>query len=131
MGYILIIEDNQANADIMARTLTSAGFQVKHTLRGLEGAKLAREERPDLILMDFDLPDVSGQTITMVIRKQLGQSAPPIVAVTGRTEDAERRRARDIGCTAFVAKPFTPDQLLNTVNFLLSKTTVKANVVIL
>src|SRR3954462_3741540 len=105
MGYILLVEDNQANADFVIRVLAGSGYQVKHSLKGLQGAKMAREARPDLVLMDFDLPDVSGQTVTLVIRKQLGPTAPPIIAVTGRTEDAERRRAAEIGCVAFVAKP--------------------------
>ena len=121
MGYILVIEDNQANADITIRILEAAGYTVKHVLRGLEGAKLARTDRPDLILMDFDLPDVNGRTLTLVIKRQLGDvKAPPIVAVTGNTSEREIRLAQAFGCSAFVSKPFLPDDLLMVVHHLLN-----------
>src|SRR2546421_65149 len=121
MSYILLVEDNQDNADMVMRILHAAGYEVKHALRGFKGAQMARDERPDLILMDFELPDVSGQTVTMVIRRQLGSSTPPIIAVTGIITDAAREEARKVGCAAFVGKPFTPDQLLQTIKTLLEQ----------
>ncbi len=122
MSYILLVEDNQANADMTIRILESAGFTVKHTLRGFDGAQLARADRPDLILMDFDLPDISGQTMALVLKKQLGgTAAPPIVAVTARSGDSEMRIALRFGCSAFVSKPFLPQDLLNVINRLLKR----------
>jgi len=122
MSYILLIEDNQANADMIIRILESAKHRVRHTLHGLEGAQIARREHPDMILMDFDLPDVDGRTMAIVLKKQLGGiSAPPIVAVTARGGETEKRIAQHLGFAAFVSKPFSPEELLNTVERLLTK----------
>jgi two-component system cell cycle response regulator DivK len=115
MSYILLIEDNQENADMTVRILNSANYEVKHCMRGFDGAKLARQERPALILMDFDLPDIDGRTMTLMLRKQLGQNAPPVVAVTARAGANEVRLAEQFGCQGFISKPFTPDELLNIV----------------
>ncbi len=120
MSHILLIEDNPTNAEMVIRILQSANLEVKHSLRGLEGAQMARRERPDLILMDFDLPDVDGRTMAFVLKKQLGgDAAPPIVAVTARTGDSEMRLAQKFGCTAFVSKPFIPEELLALIKSLL------------
>jgi CheY-like chemotaxis protein len=131
MAYILLVEDNQQNADLAIRLLTAAGYQVKHSIKGLQAAKLAREELPLLILMDFELPDVTGQTATLVIRKQLGGKTPPIVAVTGHATEADKLNAKKIGCVAFIAKPYPPEQLLNTVKYLLQHAVRQENVEIL
>jgi two-component system cell cycle response regulator DivK len=124
MSYILLVEDNKENADMIIRILTSEGFTIKHFLRGLEGAQFARQERPDLILMDFDLPDIDGRTLVLTLRKQLGDKlAPPIAAVTARTGAVEMQVARRFGCSAFLSKPFTPEKLITMVQQLLAKTT--------
>ena len=113
MGHVLLVEDNQGNADMVIRLLQSANIEVQHSLRGLEGAQMARKERPDLILMDFNLPDIDGRTLVLQLKKQLGgPTAPPIVALTARTGDHEMRMAEKFGCTAFVNKPFVPEELL-------------------
>ena len=116
MSYILLIEDSQGNADMMIHILSAAGYQVKHFVNGLDGAKQARLERPALILMDFNLPDINGRTLAFSLRKQLGANeAPPIIACTARTGKSEARLAEQFGCSAFLAKPFTPDELLGLV----------------
>ncbi len=121
MGYILLIEDNQVSADMTLRILTTAGFEVKHALRGLDGARLARLERPALILMDFDLPDINGRTLALVMKHQLGdRHGPPIVAVTARTSSEEKWLAGQFGCSAFIAKPYDPNELLDVVHKLLN-----------
>lgn len=121
MSHILLVEDNQSNADMVIRILQSANFEVRHALRGFQGAEMARKNRPALILMDFDLPDVDGRTMVLVLKKQLGASAPPIVAVTARTGEHEMKMAKKFGCTAFVSKPFLPEDLLKLVKELLSE----------
>src|SRR5258706_11222699 len=119
MGYVLLVEDNQGNADMVIRLLQSANIEVRHSLRGLEGAQLARKDRPDMILMDFNLPDIDGRTLVLQLKKQLGgPSAPPIVALTARTGDHEIRMAMSFGCTAFVSKPFVPEQFLDLIKSL-------------
>lgn len=116
MSYILLIEDNQENADMTIRILESAHYQVKHCVRGFEGAKIARYQPPDVILIDFDLPDIDGYTVALMVKKQLGRSAPPIIAVTARVGIAEIRLAEAYGCQAFVSKPFLPDELLSVID---------------
>lgn len=122
MGYILLVEDNQQNADMVIHILTTAGYEMKHFVRGLEGAKYARQNRPDLILMDFDLPDVDGRNLILALKKQLGGGqSPPIVAVTARSSTIEMQLAKSFGCSAFVSKPFTPEKLLEVVGKLLKQ----------
>jgi CheY-like chemotaxis protein len=113
MSYVLLVEDNQMNADMVIRLLQSANIEVRHTVRGLDGARIARQDRPALILMDFNLPDIDGRTMVLQLKKQLGgAAAPPIVALTARTGETEMRIAQKFGCTAFVSKPFVPEELL-------------------
>ena len=115
MSHILLIEDNPGNAEMMLHILRSAGYVVRHFDRGAPAAANARIERPALILMDFNLPDIDGRTLTLILRKQLGTSAPPIVACTARTGEHETNMAQRFGCAAFLRKPFTPDELLDVV----------------
>ncbi len=117
MSYILLVEDNQANADMILHILNSAGFEVRHFLRGLEGAKMARREPPGLILMDFNLPDIDGRTLSLLLSRQL--VGIPIVACTARTGEYESRMAANFGCSAFLSKPFSPDDLLGLVKKML------------
>ncbi|MCC7446648.1 MAG: response regulator [Anaerolineae bacterium] len=120
MTYILLVEDNQAHADLVIRTLEAAGYHVRHTMRGLDAAALTQQERPSLILMDFDLPDIDGRNMVLLLRKQLGgKDAPPIVAVTARTSELDMRHGQRLGCAAFVGKPFLPEELLGLVDNLL------------
>src|SRR5579863_8732734 len=107
MPYVLVVEDNQTNAEIAIRLLESLKLEVRHTMRGLEGAKMARAEHPLLILMDFNLPDIDGRTLVLMLKKQLGgDSAPPMVAMTARSGENEERMAERFGCSAFISKPF-------------------------
>jgi len=115
MSHILLIEDNQANADMMIHILTSAGYAVRHFIRGLEGVKDARHDKPSLILLDFNLPDVDGRTLALSLRKQMGSDSVPIVACTARTSDLEVKLAKQFGCAAFLRKPFNSNELLDVV----------------
>src|SRR5450432_399645 len=122
MNYILLIEDNQQNADLVIQILQSAGMDVKHFINGLEAAQFARRQHPSVILIDFDLPDIDGRTLVLSLKKQLGgESAPPIVAVTARTGATEKRLAEQFGCAGFVSKPFEPDKLLSLIQDLLDQ----------
>ncbi|HEX2621437.1 MAG TPA: response regulator [Phototrophicaceae bacterium] len=116
MSYILLIEDNQGNADMMIRLLETVGFTVKHFIKGMEGARQAYAERPTLILLDFNLPDVDGRTLILTLKKRLGGAdAPPVIAVTARTGVVEEMVAQSFGCDAFVRKPFDPQEFVNVV----------------
>lgn len=120
MQSILLIEDNPENAEMTLRILRSANYQVWHCLRGFEGAQLARKTHLDAILMDFDLPDIDGRTLTLMLRKQLGEKLPPIIAVTARAGRDEELLAEKYGCSAFLSKPFTPNDLLEVIEHVLA-----------
>ena len=127
MSYILVVEDNPETADLVTRILERAGFKVKQTHRGLRGAQMARDERPGLIIMDLNLPDISGQTATVLIKKHLGNVAPPIVAFSAYTSFENKEEARKIGCVAFLAKPLGIQELLDTVQRFVTTTSVPAS----
>jgi CheY-like chemotaxis protein len=115
MSYVLLIEDNQANADMVVRILNVAGYTVRHCLYGLEGARMARHEPPSVILLDFNLPDIDGQALLLLLKKQLDNDLP-IVALTARVGDVDKRIAKRFGCAGFIGKPFTSDELLDVIN---------------
>jgi two-component system cell cycle response regulator DivK len=120
MTYILLVEDNKDNADMIVHILASANYLVRHYNRGLEAAQAARREKPMLILMDFNLPDIDGRTLALLLKKQLGgATAPPIVACTARVGNAEVRLAESFGCSGFLRKPFSPEDLLSLIENLL------------
>lgn len=124
MSYIMVIEDNKDNADMIVHILTAANYVVQHFTQGLEAAQAARQTHPSLILLDFNLPDVDGCTLAILLRKQLGgASAPPIVACTARVGRHEARLAERYGCTAFLGKPFAPEDLLALTERVLPKKT--------
>ncbi len=120
MSTILFVEDNADHAQLVIRVLQAAGYEVRHTPYGLESAVMSQQQRPDLILMDFDLPDVDGRRMIRVLREQLGERlAPPIVAVTAHNDESDVRMSRQLGCAGYVSKPFSPDDLLALVRQLL------------
>jgi two-component system, cell cycle response regulator DivK len=113
MSYILLIEDNKDNADMIIHILTSAHYEVRHFSKGLPAAQEARRHKPELILMDFNLPDVDGRTLSLVLTQQLGGTkSPPIIACTARVGTTEAKLAEQFGCAAFLRKPFSPEDLL-------------------
>jgi DNA-binding response OmpR family regulator len=123
MGYILLVEDNLNTAEMMIRLMTSVGHEVRHEGTGLDGMRAARERRPDIVLMDFNLPDIDGTNIVLVLKKQLGGvKAPPVIAVTARSGDREESYAKRMGCDACVSKPIDPEAFLELINHFLKKT---------
>lgn len=118
MSYILLVEDNQDNANMIIHILESAQYEVHHYNRGLPAAQAARQSRPDLIVMDFNLPDVDGRVLTLLLVQQLGgrAKAPPIIACTARVGHVEAKLAEQAGCSAFLSKPFAPESLLTLVH---------------
>lgn len=125
MAYILLVEDNQNNADYVIRILEGVGHTVAHYERGLDGSRAARQSRPDLILLDFNLPDVDGNVLILSLKKMLGgDTAPPIVAVTARNSAIDRALAARFGFAAFIGKPFEPEELLEVVETMLQKHSV-------
>jgi len=109
---ILIIEDQEDNRAIMRDLLTVAGFELIEAVNGEEGVKLAQSERPDLILMDIQLPLIDGYEATRQIRAIGDLKSVPIIAVTSYALSGDEAKTREAGCNGYVAKPFSPRQLL-------------------
>jgi two-component system, cell cycle response regulator DivK len=112
---ILVIEDTEDNRRIMRDLLTSAGFEILEATTGEEGVALAIRHRPDLILMDIQLPVLDGYEATRRIRADPALRNIPIIAVTSYALAGDEEKTRAAGCDGYVAKPFSPRQLLATV----------------
>jgi len=109
---ILVIEDNEDNRQIIRDLLTSLGYELIEAVDGAEGVAMAQSHRPDLILMDIQLPEMDGYEATRQIRTVPGLKTVPIIAVTSYALSGDEAKARDAGCDGYVAKPFSPRELL-------------------
>jgi two-component system cell cycle response regulator DivK len=116
---ILIIEDQEDNRAIMRDLLSTAGYALIEAVDGEEGVRLARSERPDLILMDIQLPVLDGYEATRQIRATTDLKSVPIIAVTSYALSGDEAKTREAGCDSYVAKPFSPRELLAKVRALL------------
>ena len=109
---ILIVEDQEDNRMIMRDVLSSAGYDLIEAANGEDGVKLAHSERPDLILMDIQLPIIDGYEATRRIKGSAELKSIPIIAVTSYALSGDQAKARAAGCDGYVSKPFSPRELL-------------------
>ena len=109
---ILIVEDQEDNRVILRDLLSQAGYELIEAADGAEGVALAQRERPDLILMDIQLPVIDGYEATRRIKGNADLKAIPIIAVTSYALSGDEAKARAAGCDGYVTKPFSPRQLL-------------------
>jgi two-component system cell cycle response regulator DivK len=109
---ILVIEDQEDNRQILRDLLTSADFEVIEAADGEAGLAAAAVHRPDLILMDIQLPMLDGYEVTRRIKADPALRAIPIIAVTSYALGGDADRARAAGCDAYISKPYSPRQLL-------------------
>lgn len=112
---ILYIEDDPASRALVERTLKFAGYRVLVAERGLDGIDLARRERPDLILTDINLPDISGRDIAATLRADASFDQTPIVALTAQTMDEFRKLAVGAGVNGYMTKPVDIETLASNV----------------
>jgi two-component system cell cycle response regulator DivK len=112
---ILIVEDQEDNRMIMRDVLSSAGYDLIEAVNGEDGVNLAHSERPDLILMDIQLPIIDGYEATRRIKGSAELKSIPIIAVTSYALSGDQATARAAGCDGYVSKPFSPRELLATV----------------
>ena len=109
---ILVIEDTEDNRTIIRDLLTSAGYEMIEAVTGEEGVAMAAEHKPDLILMDIQLPVIDGYEATRRIKAIPELKGTPVIAVTSYALAGDEQKTRDAGCDGYVAKPFSPRQLL-------------------
>ena len=119
---ILVVEDQEDNRRIIRDLLASAGYQTIEATDGETGVRLAETERPDLILMDIQLPVLDGHEATRRIKANPDLRPIPIIVVTSYALSGDDVKAMAAGCDAYVAKPFSPRQLLSKIRELLPET---------
>ena len=112
---VLIVEDNDLNMKLFHDLLEAHGYDVLQTKDGLEALQLARVHRPDLILMDIQLPEVSGLEVTKWIKEDDNLKSIPIIAVTAFAMKGDEEKIREGGCEAYIAKPISIAHFLETV----------------
>jgi two-component system cell cycle response regulator DivK len=112
---ILVVEDQEDNRRILRDLLMSAGFELIEAMDGEAGVRLAETERPDLILMDIQLPVLDGHEATRRIKQNPDLRHIPIVVVTSYALSGDEAKAVAAGADGYVAKPFSPRQLLATI----------------
>jgi two-component system cell cycle response regulator DivK len=117
---VLIVEDNDLNMKLFNDLLVAHGYGTLQTKDGVEALALARQHRPDLILMDIQLPEVSGLQVTRWIKEDEDLRTIPVIAVTAFAMKGDEERMRDGGCEAYIAKPISVTSFLRTVERFLS-----------
>ena len=117
---VLIVEDNDLNMKLFNDLLVAHGYGTLQTKDGTEALALARQYRPDLILMDIQLPEVSGLQVTQWIKSDDVLRSIPVIAVTAFAMKGDEEKIRDGGCEAYIAKPISVSSFLRTVERFLS-----------
>ena len=109
---ILVVDDNEDNRQILIDLLSAAGYQIVEATNGLDAVALATSERPDLVLMDIQLPGIDGHEATRRIKAEPALARTPVIAVTSYALAGDDVKAAQAGCDDYVTKPFSPRALL-------------------
>jgi two-component system cell cycle response regulator DivK len=122
MAKILVVEDNPTNMTLAVFLLQSAGHSVLMATDAEAGLALARDERPDLILMDIQLPGIDGLEATTQLKREDATRAIPVIALTALAMKGDEERIRAAGCDAYIAKPMRYQEFLAAVATQLART---------
>ena len=116
---VMIVEDNELNMKLFNDLLESRGYAVIQTRNGMEALDLARAHHPDLILMDIQLPEVSGLEVTKWLKEDQELRSIPVVAVTAFAMKGDEERIREGGCEAYLSKPISVGKFIETIRHFL------------
>ena len=116
---VMIVEDNELNMKLFRDLVEAHGYRTVQTRSGLTATELAREHRPDLILMDIQLPEISGLEVTKWLKEDDELAGIPVVAVTAFAMKGDEERIREGGCEAYISKPISVSHFLDTIRRLL------------
>jgi two-component system cell cycle response regulator DivK len=119
MSLVLIIEDNEKNMKLARDVLQAKGFQTLEAVTGEEGVKLAKEKKPDLVLMDIQLPGINGIEAFKQIRGNADTRAIPVIALTASVTPTDRTAISAAGFDAFLGKPINLKEFVDTVRRLI------------
>lgn len=112
---VLIVEDNELNMKLFRDLIEASGYETVRTRNGLEALDLAREHKPDLILMDIQLPEVSGLEVTKWLKEDDELHSIPVIAVTAFAMKGDEERIRHGGCEAYISKPISVPHFIETI----------------
>ena len=112
---VMIVEDNELNMKLFRDLIEASGYETVRTRNGLEALDLARQHRPDLILMDIQLPEVSGLEVTKWLKEDDDLHAIPVIAVTAFAMKGDEERIRQGGCEAYISKPISVPRFIETI----------------
>ncbi len=112
---VMIVEDNELNMKLFNDLLEAKGYRTVQTRNGMEAMDLARAEKPDLILMDIQLPEVSGLEVTRWLKDDDQLHTIPVIAVTAFAMKGDEERIRQGGCEAYISKPISVIKFLETI----------------
>jgi two-component system cell cycle response regulator DivK len=116
---ILIVEDNELNMKLFHDLLEAHGYTTIQTRNGMEAVGLARTHRPDLILLDIQLPEISGLEVTRQLKQDDELKGIPVVAVTAFAMKGDEEKIREGGCQAYIAKPISVSTFMETIQTVL------------
>lgn len=121
MARVLVVDDDQVIRSLLEVNLEMEGHEVLLAADGREGLDRARDERPDLVLLDIMMPQLSGWQVAEELLGDDGTADLPIVFLTARAMEADVRKGNDLGAAHYVTKPFDPIDLMDLVNDLLTR----------
>jgi two-component system cell cycle response regulator DivK len=121
MSTVLIVEDNDKNMKLARDVLKAKGYQTLEAITGEEGVRLAKERKPDLVLMDIQLPGINGVEAFRQIRADANTSRIPVVALTASVTPTDRTAIAAAGFDAFLSKPINLKEFLDTVKRMVEK----------
>ncbi|HET8654192.1 MAG TPA: response regulator [Longimicrobiaceae bacterium] len=112
---VLLVEDNEDNRTVYRTILEHFGYQVMEARNGEDGIRMARENRPDLILMDISIPVIDGWEATKILKADESTAEIPIIALTAHALSTDRAKAEEVGCDGYLAKPCEPRRVVSEV----------------
>ncbi|WP_182087040.1 response regulator [Aureimonas sp. ME7] len=117
---VMIVEDNELNMKLFRDLIEAHGYRTVQTRSGLTAMDLAREHRPDLILMDIQLPEISGLEVTQKLKADPDLRSIPVIAVTAFAMKGDEERIRQGGCEAYISKPISVMKFIETIKSFLA-----------
>jgi len=120
---ILVVEDNEMNLELVSDILVAHGYIVIQASAGKEALQIARDQQPDLILMDIQLPEMDGLEVTRLLKESKDTRSIKVVALTAHAMRGDEEKAREAGCSGYIAKPINTREFASVVaGFLQDKT---------